>query len=328
MPVNNAIYAADCPQKFIYTVRHGKAHHNALADEYSKPIAWRFLGKLHNTFELGLTATGVRDAQQSGRMLRELMDEEGAPRPAVVYTSPLRRCIQTSMYAIAEMRPGPVTLVVKEGLREWKGYDHNHESDRRDTTPAIVALFGDLRRKLGVDVVLEVDGAQDAADAAAMRETYVDVDRRVRAVLDDVFADDGADCAMLVLHNRSNKSVLRVMGHTQDEVNKLDMENCAVLGYLLGREPLDTAAALARWRTEEGQWLTDRDLAEAEKAERHEQAARDIAEYRRTDVAKLWRLREYLAGWADEGDGEAAKALLDLFSLAPELRISANEVSR
>lgn len=340
-------------QKFIYTIRHGKAQHNALSSEYSKPISWRFLGRLRNTFDPRLTAEGVRDAQQIGQMLRDLITTDGAPRPRTVYTSPLRRCIQTAMYAISELRnldgnnqpQQQITLHVKEGLREWKGYDHNHQSDRRDITPNIVKLFKDLKKKLNVDVKLRVDGAQDRVDEGPMRETYVDVDRRVRRVLDDIFGngnsqDDNSDdvdescddeeededeeesgnCAILVLHNRSNKSVLRVMGHTPAEAHDLDLENCAALGYLVRRKKLTPTAVLARAMTEEYQWLQDREVAEREKARRHRIAAEEIAEYRRTGDAKLWRLRDYLSYWAELCDPEAVKSLVDLYALAPELK--------
>lgn len=352
-PVNSAIAKSSARQKFIYTIRHGKAQHNALSREFSKAISWRFLGKLANNFDPALTGDGVGDARAAGRLLGELIRDEAAPRPVTVYTSPLRRCIQTAMYALAELRRAgggggattttttTLTLHVKEGLREWKGYDHDHQSDRRDVTPRIVDVFAGLRAELGLEGAVELrldDGAQDAEDAPVMRETYVDVDRRVRRVLDDIFdgggggggggggdgSGGGDGCAMLVLHNRSNKSVLRVLGHKQKDVHKLDMENCAVLGYLMGREALDEAEAEARDRAEEVQWLKDRDLAESEKEERHVQAARDIEEYRRADKDKLRQLKDYLAHWAEERDPEAAKALADLYRLAPELKSAKN----
>ncbi|PSR75428.1 hypothetical protein BD289DRAFT_447735 [Coniella lustricola] len=307
------------------------------------------------------------------------------------------------MYAIAELRNGLVlqttathhhhhnqqqqqphhqriTLHVKEGLREWKGYDHNHQSDRRDTTPNIIKLFHDLRAKLSLEafVQLRIDaGAHDRVDAGPMRETYVDVDRRVRRVLDDIF-DDGSGnddeddrdhdhcqhcqhcqkhgdqedatrivnghdihqpspsprprstgtpaCAILVLHNRSNKSILRVMGHTPTEAHRLDFENCAALSYLVRRKRLTPTAVLARAMAEEYQWVQDRQVAEREKADRHRIAGEEIQGYRRTRDAKLWRLRDYLRFWAEGADGaceadpEAAKALVDLYALAPELK--------
>lgn len=319
--VRDTLSVPGTSQKFVYTVRHGKAHHNALSKEYSKPISWRFLGKLADNFDPSLTNDGVNDAKHAGQIVREIVEQNDAPRPVTVYTSPLRRCIQTAMHTIASMQPAaqPLTLHVKEGLREWKGYDHNHQSDRRDVSSAIIKLFDGLKRELGLsNVQLKLDpGAQDEVDDLEMKETYVDVDRRVRKVLDDIFDKDDADCVMLVLHNRSNKSLLRVLGHTQNEVHGLDMENCAVLGYLMGRELLDEEALDQRAAKEKKQWVRDRNFAEAEKKERHKQAEKDIRAYQETNRAKLWRLRDYLA--RPEGGKEAARALEDLYNLAPEL---------
>lgn len=327
--VNKALAKANNKRKYIYTIRHGKARHNAMSKEYTKPISWRFLPKLIDNFDPSLTPEGVRDAQHAGQLLRELVHEEDAPRPLIVYTSPLRRCIQTAMYAIGSLRlDQKITLCVKEGLREWKGYDHNHQSDRRNTTPNILSLFNDLKRKLRVNVDIELDGQQDAEDDPIMRETYVDVDRRIREVLDDIFSDDDSTCSMLVLHNRSNKSVLRVMGHTQDEVHRLDKENCAILGYLIERTPLHWSAAQRRFELEEENWHGDKVSALEEKQDRYEQAAEDIEGYRQNDVLKLWKLRDYLARWTLQGDNEAFKALMDLYQLAPELKLVARQAGK
>lgn len=321
--INNIINSPNTKKKFLYTIRHAKAHHNALAKEFTKPILWRFLGKLHANFDPELTSKGIRDAQNAGQSLRELIHQEDAPTMTTIYTSPLKRCIQTALYTIAGLDLNQqLTLHVKEGLREWKGYDHNHQSDRRSTTPVITKSFQDLKDKLNLNVDLKLDGDQDPEDDPVMRETYVDVDRRVRRVLDDIFESDKSTCAMLVLHNRSNKSVLRVLGHIEDEVNRLNLENCAVLGYLMDRNVLDEIAVQARDKAEEMQWLKDRDQAEMEKQERHEQAADDIEEYRWTRKDKLQKLNDYLALWAGKGDREAAKALADLYVLAPELNMA------
>lgn len=323
-PVNKALFKSNNKRKFIYTMRHGKARHNAMSKEYTKPISWRFFPKLIDNFDPDLTPEGIQDAQYGGQLLRELIQEEDAPKPVIVYTSPLRRCIQTAMYAIGALRlDHKITLCVKEGLREWKGYDHNHQSDRRHTTPHILALFNDLKDKLNLDVEIELDGKQDSEDDPIMRETYVDVDRRIRQVLDDIFNDDESTCSMLVLHNRSNKSVLRVMGHAHEEVHRLDKENCAILGYLTERTPLDPSAAQRRFEMEEENWHGDKLMALEEKQDRYEQAAEDIEQYRRHNMLKLLTLRDYLVRRTLWGDREACKALLDLCVLAPELRKAA-----
>lgn len=330
--VNLALKSTARPPKFIYTMRHGNARHNAISDTFTKPISWRFTSKLRANFDPGLTAKGVQDAQRSGKILSGLARSEGAPLPVTVYTSPLRRCIQTAMYALAKLRPpGPVTLHIKEGLREWKGYEHNHMSDRRNTTTAILALVAQLSVELGLTVCPVLDWSLDQPDETDMRETYVDVDRRVRKVLDDIFADPTSGrCVMLILHNRSNKSLLRVLGHTQPQVHGLDLENCAVLSYLVSQRLLAPAESLARAHEETSQWELDRELAEREKKERHEQAAAHVRGYccdhgeageekRKEGRGKLRRLRDYLQQERFKGDIGAAKALVDLYACVPDL---------
>lgn len=317
--------------KFIYTMRHGTARHNAISDTFTKPITWRFTAKLRNNFDPGLTVKGIQDAQRSGKILSDLAQFEGAPLPVTVYTSPLRRCIQTAMYALARLRPpGPIRLHIKDGLREWKGYEHNHTSDRRNTTPAILALVAQLGAELGLVVYPKLDWTLDQPDEADMRETYVDVDRRVRSVLSDIFSDPTSGrCVLLVLHNRSNKSLLRVLGHSQPQVHGLDLENCAVLSYLISRRLLGPDEALVRTREEAIQWERDRALAAREKRERFDQAAVQVRGYyyhashqepsEEEGRGKLRRLRDYLQQERFKGDIGAAKALMDLYACVPNL---------
>lgn len=325
--INLALKKTAHPPKFIYTMRHGNAEHNARSDTFTKPITWRFTAKLRTNFDPGLTVKGVQEAGRSGKILSDLAQFEGAPLPVTVYTSPLRRCIQTAMCALATLRPpGPITLHIKEGLREWKGYDHNHTSDGRNTTPAILALVAQLSTELGLIVYPVLDWRLDQPDEANMRETYVDVDRRVRRVFDDIFADPTSGRSVLVvLHNRSNKSLLRVLGHTQAQVHGLDLENCAVLSYLVSRRLLTPEECLARVREEAAQWDLDRDLAVQEKAERHEQAAAQVRGYYEHGESdeegrgKLRQLRDYLQQERLKGDIDAAKALVDLHACVPAL---------
>lgn len=335
--VNLALKRTASSPKFIYTMRHGNARHNAVSDNFTKPISWRFTSKLRTNFDPGLTVKGIQDAQRSGNILSDLARFEGAPLPVAVYTSPLRRCIQTAMYTLAKLRlPGPITLHIKEGLREWKGYEHNHTSDRRNTTPAVLALVSQLSAELRLAVRPVLDWALDQPDEVNMRETYVDVDRRVRHVLDDIFADPTSGrCVLLVLHNRSNKSLLRILGHTQTQVHGLDLENCAVLSYLINRRLLGADEVLARNRAEAAQWECDRALAAREKSERHEQAAAQVRGYfydsdhrdhhdGKADEegrGKLKRLRDYLQQERFKGDISAAKALVDLYACVPDLGI-------
>lgn len=320
-------------QVFIYTVRHGTAIHNEQSDRYSKPIAWRFLARLRANFDPELTNDGVEDAKRAGRILKGLIDEEGAPVPVRIYTSPLSRCLQTAMHMVKELRldsrsggPG-VVLSVRDGLREWKGCGHNHQSDCRGTVSDILARIDGLNESLGMDVradigpclVQHAPGQETREDELEDigSETFTDVDVRVRGVLDEIFeVQSSGSCVMLVLHNRSNKSLLRTLGHSQDEVNDLDLENCAILSYLVKRTKLTDYELQIRKENEgegEGSGQQSHELAIAH-AEINRQAALAAEEVRRPSAEEFQDLENYLIGERDRGDRWAWTAVEDLYN--------------
>lgn len=121
--------------KIIYTVRHGNTLHNEDSESWGKEIAWEYLASLSKNFDPKITDVGEVNAATAAQQLVSLRDNESAPLPATVYSSPLRRCVETSIHMIKQAglnqprRDGPpVTLYIKEGLREWMGWDHEHNS--------------------------------------------------------------------------------------------------------------------------------------------------------------------------------------------------------
>lgn len=310
----------------IYTVRHGKAGHNEKADRYTKNIAWRFFARLRANFDPGLTPRGEDDAVQSGRILRDLIDREGAPRPVTVYTSPLRRCIQTAMYMIREMglggrQDGPgVVLCVREGLREWMGWGHGHQSDRHGTVSDIRALIEQLNQGLRMRVRADIDyrlekdpEVREGEIEDFGYETLTDVDVRIRSILDEIFNKERAgSCVMVILHNRSNKSFLRVMGHSQNEVDKLDLENCAVLSYLVERTILMSDELIERQEIErKGSAQRHNELRSAleEKGRRFTEAVDDVNKLSTLDLEEL---KQALDIEKEKGDIWAMRAFDDL----------------
>ncbi|KAI3401979.1 hypothetical protein diail_3953 [Diaporthe ilicicola] len=83
--------------KIIYTVRHGNTPHNEDARVFGRPVAWRYLAMLQKNFDPAITPTGVGNARGAADMLVDMMVAEGAPRPVTIYSSPLRRCVETAM---------------------------------------------------------------------------------------------------------------------------------------------------------------------------------------------------------------------------------------
>lgn len=203
----------------------------------------------------------------------------------------------------------PVKLHVKEGLREWMGYGHGHQSDRKGSKAEIQQLIEQLKAGLGVDVEYHLDVTEQEE---FYDEVYVDVDRRVRGVLDDMFNDPySGDCIMLVMHSRCNKSFLRVLGHPPAVVDNFEVANCSVLPYRVARYLLDRGQAATRAAREELQRQEDQVHAEEKKEERRLEAIADVRAWNHHPNFryKLDNLLGFLTSWADSGDRAALLAM-------------------
>ncbi|POS73742.1 hypothetical protein DHEL01_v207862 [Diaporthe helianthi] len=303
--------------KIIYTLRHGHTLHNEDSVAWGKNIAWRYLSRLQKNLDPPITKTGIADAILVSQYLSDMVGTNLIPRPVTVYSSPLRRCIETSMFVIknsglnepsAEGDGPPVTLRVKEGLREWMGYGHGHNSDRHGSRAEIQALVEDLKAALGVNISCQLDvPEQDELHD----ETYTDVDQRVRGVLNDIFDDaSSGSCVMLVLHGRSNKSFLRVLGHPPGDVGEFEIDNCVVLPYGVTRRLLDGREAAERAARESAQKQLDQDEAEGGRRETDDQAVQQVIAWRADPKSgrldDLWRFLQF---YEDNGDPAARDAM-------------------
>lgn len=148
-------------------------------------------------------------------------------------------------------------------------------------------------------------------------ETFTDVDIRLRWMLDEAFeVEDSGNCIMLVLHNRSNKSLLRTLGHTQDEVHNLDLENCAILPYLVERTRLTNDEVQTRKGSKgegegSGQRSNDLTIALRDKSQQHGLAAKELRKLSEEDFQNL---ENYLIGEKERGDTWAICAIEDLYN--------------
>lgn len=304
--------------KIIYAVRHGNTPHNEDSETWGKAVAWRYLSGLAKNFDPQITNEGVSNAITAAQYLSEMVHGQSAPRPLVIYSSPLRRCVETAMHLIKQAglsyptpdgRLPPVTLHVKEGLREWMGYGHGHQSDRKGSRADIQALVGHLETELGVavDYYLDVPEQEYFHD-----EVYINVDQRVRSVLNDIFNNpNSGDCVMLVLHSRCHKSLLRVLGHPPAAVDNFEMANCAVLPYRVVRRMLDGQEVAAREAYEVQQGQQDQHQAELAKRERAWEAVEDVRAWDNDPSLRylLESLRELLQFYVGQGDPAAGFAL-------------------
>ncbi|KKY37809.1 putative gpi anchored [Diaporthe ampelina] len=316
--LSNGPSSSDDETKIIYAVRHGNTPHNEDFETWGKPAAWRYLSGLAKNFDPQITPEGVLSTARAGRFLRDMVRTESAPRPVMIYSSPLRRCVETSIHMIKQAgldrpRPDghrpPVMLRVKEGLREWMGYGHGHQSDRKGSRAEIQALVEQLQTNLGVGVPYELDVPEQEH---FHDEVYLDVDRRVRGVLDDMYSDaDSGTCVMLMLHSRSNKSLLRVLGHPPADVDSFEVANCAVLPYRVTRRGLARGEVAARAAYEDAQWHEDHRNAEASKNAMSRQAIEDVRAWGSDPRSRhrLDSLRDLLRFHMGQGDPATGSAL-------------------
>lgn len=189
------------------------------------------------------------------------------------------------------------------------GYGHGHQSDRKGSRAEIRQLVEQLKAELGVDFeyYLDVTEQEEFHD-----EVYVDVDRRVRGVLDDIFNNPySGDCVMLVLHSRCNKSLLRVLGHPPAAVDSFEVANCSMLPYRVGRHLLDGGQAAARAAREDTQRREDQVHAEEKKEERRLEAIADVRTWNHDPNLRcqLDDLLRFLTSWANSGDQAALSAM-------------------
>jgi broad specificity phosphatase PhoE len=124
--------------------------------------------------------------------------------PRSIYTSPLRRCLQTTQLAftpfIKEMAP-----VIKERLRERLGV---HTCDQRSSKTWIASAFPGFRFEDGF-------GEDDALWKADRRETREEHVERKKALLIDLFENDENQTIALVAHSVAMMALFEATGWGQ-----------------------------------------------------------------------------------------------------------------
>jgi broad specificity phosphatase PhoE len=221
--------------KIVYVTRHGNSDHNNKSREYGKPLYYQFYAKDPQDIDPKLSDNGIEQAKEVGGMIKYMARNHGLPLPMSFYSSPLRRCVQTAIYATKGMF-GPTwndAIHVRDGLREWIGWDHHHSSDKTSRKSEIVKFARDIGGTVEHDRKSEDDPlVQD--NEFIKKEAYADVRRRIEETLNEIYDNDDAKTIHLFLHNRCFRSFLRVIGHAEEE--EFDMENCATVVFLVTRE--------------------------------------------------------------------------------------------
>lgn len=170
-----------------------------------------------NWADAHLTPTGKEQARKVNEVLKFQFAEKDMPVPELYWSSPMWRCLQTAELSWAELptadksshgRGGRV-FVIKEMLREVIGV---HTCDRRSGRSVIEQGFGLPKWRFE-----EGFGEADALWKADERESWAEIDVRMRGVLGQLFegVDGGneAEVVSFTAHSGAVASLLRVLGH-------------------------------------------------------------------------------------------------------------------
>ncbi|MEX1222943.1 MAG: histidine phosphatase family protein [Pirellulales bacterium] len=178
---------------FLYLARHGETANNH---------AGRLQGQQGHH---GLSETGVEQARRLGELLQA--------RPiAAVYSSPLRRAMQTAEIVAAaygyEVRPVPALMEVNVGRWEGRSWAEISASE-----PAAYAAFMD-------------NPAESPYDGG---ETFTDVVDRVKPAMDTLFRAHLGEAIVVVAHSVVNRTYLAsALGMPLRRADQLTHHNCAV----------------------------------------------------------------------------------------------------
>lgn len=196
-----------------------------------------------------------------------LLDDLGVePRGVGFYSSSLRRCISTAEIAACAVSQGnanadnrttqatshvpvrPAVMVLDE-LREWLGWDHNVQADRRGSKTDIEQAF----HHSGVDLIFKHDFSEEdiVFQGETIRETWVNVRRRWERALDLIFESDERKYICLFGNNRSLQCALHALSLPLDaglvqqykKITVVNLANCAVLALVIRRQSLSAAEA-------------------------------------------------------------------------------------
>ncbi|KAK5449984.1 putative phosphoglycerate mutase pmu1 [Exophiala xenobiotica] len=200
--------------RLLYLGRHGQGYHNVGIMFYGD-AAWDcYYGAFDRDpnvpsityLDAHLTPLGKHQAKTVSTFWQNLISTQKMPLPQTYYSSPLTRAMQTAQLTFSGLPLPPSQTfrpVVKEFLREAYGIQ---SCDLRPTKSYIKTNFPDFRIE---DSFTE----NDELHSPTRRESLRRHDRRVRALLDDVFAHDESTYISMTSHCGTIKAMLRVVGH-------------------------------------------------------------------------------------------------------------------
>lgn len=259
--------------KLIFVTRHARSVHNDKSARYGKALYYEFFARDPADIDPALAPDGKGQALMVGKAMRHA----NVPLPISYYSSPLRRCVLTAIYASEGLYGSPYAkpIYIKDNLREWLGWNHKHSSDQRGTKSQILSCAASAGGQIISDNSFP---ERDVMVGASAKETFADVRFRIKRALDDIFDTDDAPVIHLFLHNRCFRSFLCVIGHAIEK-EEFDMANGATVAFLVQRQPLTENERRHR-RTIE---------AELRIEEQHaiERAKKDLSDIAQTQVREM-----------------------------------------
>ncbi|KAI8181107.1 hypothetical protein K4K54_002498 [Colletotrichum sp. SAR 10_86] len=167
-----------------------------------------------------LVDTGITQARDLGAFWKAATAAEGVPFPESFYTSPLRRCLETSKLVFGDLVEGrgqEFRPVIKEGLRERMT---DHTCDKRSSRTWIEGAYP----KYIIEPGFTEEDQLWKADQFETTESHV---ARKQQVLDEIFSTDPSQFVSLTVHSYAIAAILRVGG--QEEFRVREGSSIAVL---------------------------------------------------------------------------------------------------
>ncbi|TDZ32549.1 putative phosphoglycerate mutase [Colletotrichum spinosum] len=220
---------ADSPEgteyKVLYLTRHGLGYHNVQAAKVGKAEWDRYWSHLDGDgvvtwLDAELVDTGVAQARELNAFWDAATTTGGLPFPESFYTSPLRRCLETSRLVfggLVEGRGREFRPLVKEALRERMT---DHTCDKRSSKTWIEGAYPRY-------VVEPGFAEEDRLWKADVFETDESHYARKQVVLEEIFSTDPAQFVSLTVHSYAIAAILHVGG--QDEFRVREGSSLALL---------------------------------------------------------------------------------------------------
>ncbi|KAI8957261.1 phosphoglycerate mutase-like protein [Daldinia sp. FL1419] len=224
----NKYEAGRTQYKLIFLIRHGQGHHNIKEAEVGRQVwdsYWSHLdGDSKSVWaDSELSVKGVQQARYLNTFWGNAI-ANGMPAPQRYYTSPLTRCLQTTLNAYSGLNvpaDRPFKPIVKENIREQFGV---HTSDRRGTRSHIASNFPQFQ----IEPSLTED---DQLWLPHHRETNAEIDDRVSKLLQDIFDNDVKSILSFTAHSGFLRSLYRVTHHPEVWVSAGAMVPVLIRGY-------------------------------------------------------------------------------------------------